>query len=297
MSGPQQDLLTCAFCGELVRRQRTKRGGSVTCPNCGAAMETSAARATPDIVPAKLLAPGPAEPEIHGSQEDDGRAYPVAGGRRLVCPGCQRLLEPEAELCTACGLNWKTGVRATRTYEPARRQWVTGMSRQRRLALFLGGQAVVLSVTVIGSLMQDSPWEFFFPWLLSSTVAAFILGTFDQIELKRQRNGRVELTTRWRVFFFTRPATRIRLKDYEGFTTGVENKSAFFNWLFLLMFLGYGILPGILWWYFAFHRDTYFVALTRDHGFPALKLYSGGSKELKNDICAALQEVAGLSAS
>ena len=80
-------------------------------------------------------------------------------------------------------------------------------------------------------------------------MAAFILGTFDQIELKRQRNGRVELTTRWRVFFFTRPATRIRLKDYEGFTTGVENKSAFFSWLFLLMFLGYGILPGILWWY------------------------------------------------
>jgi hypothetical protein len=50
----------------------------------------------------------------------------------------------------------------------------------------------------------------------------------------------------------------------------------------------------VVWWYLAIYRDVFFVALTRDHGFPATSVYRGGSEEQMRDIADALSAATGL---
>ena len=71
----------------------------------------------------------------------------------------------------------------------------------------------------------------------------------------------------------------------------MEYKVGFMDWfIFVYLFL-MGIVPGIIWWVMAINRDTHFVALTTEHGFPALILYKGWHQARAEEVAATISKV------
>jgi hypothetical protein len=233
-----------------------------------------------------------AEPEETGTDEDDGRPYRV-GGKEYKCPECKEILTAEAKLCPKCGFNLETGKKAVRVYEPLERHWEAGMPLQRRVRLFILSECVILAVALPGAILAGSLTVFLTTWLTFTILLAFVLGTFDHLDLTRNKRGKVVLTQTWRVLFFTRPATTIALREYEGVMTGLSYDVGCLDWAIFLILLPMGVVPG-LWWLWAMRQNTYSVALTKDHGFPERILYRGWNQTRAKEIAQVLHEVTGL---
>ena len=60
----------------------------------------------------------------------------------------------------------------------------------------------------------------------------------------------------------------------------------------MLLIFPIALIPGVLWWYFFIHRDTFFVALVKDHGHPDLYLYRGWDEERMHDLHKIVKGVA-----
>jgi hypothetical protein len=166
------------------------------------------------------------------------------------------------------------------------------MPLARRRKLFLSAQALAVLFGVLGAWLAGSFWAFLGPWLFFTLLLAFILGTYDRIDLTRSARGQVRLTKIWRIGFIQRPPRTIRLRDYEGVATGLVNEGRFWEWWLFLILLVFGIVPAFLWYYVAIHKEVFFVALTRDHGYPELPLCRSGSQDQVRAIATALHEVA-----
>src|SRR5262249_10797305 len=123
-------------------------------------------------------------------------------------------------------------------------------------------------------------------------LTAFLLGTFARTELTRNERGKVRLTQTWRIGFIPRSTQSIRRSEYEGVASGKAPAPDFWDWFVLVILTLAGILPGVLWWYFVIRPDSFYVALTRDHGFPERTLYWGWDERQAQDMARTLREVA-----
>jgi hypothetical protein len=56
--------------------------------------------------------------------------------------------------------------------------------------------------------------------------------------------------------------------------------------------LGFGLVPGIIWWYVAIHCDRFFVALSKHQGAPEDFLYRGLSQQHMEEMARSIKEVA-----
>jgi hypothetical protein len=119
-------------------------------------------------------------------------------------------------------------------------------------------------------------------------LTAFLLGTFDRLVLARDKRGQVELTKQWLVCFIPQAPQRIDPREHEGIVTGQGHDAGFYEWFILFTLIPFGLLPAVVWWYVAIHRDTFQVALSRDHGYPATLVYSGGNQVQMEEIATAL---------
>src|SRR5262249_57039262 len=115
-----------------------------------------------------------------------------------------------------------------------------------------------------------------------------------RVDLVRNTRGRVQLTKTWRICFMPQPTRTIALKEYEGILTGHRRDVDFWDWFMLFMLLGFGLIPGVIWWFYAIHKDSYYVALTRDHGFPDLMLYRGWNQARVLEIATTLRDATGM---
>jgi hypothetical protein len=230
------------------------------------------------------------------TQEDDGKPYPPINTGERRCPHCERLVGAGVAVCGRCGFNLDTGEPAgPKTYAPVDRRWDAGMPPSLRHTLFLVAQSVVVSLGLLGLYLHELPvLAFVVPWLFFTPILAFVVGTWDRLELRRNERGQVRLTKTWRICFLPRAAGVIPLREYEGVATGVDAEAGCWEWLIFVIMMGFGLIPGLLWWFYAIHKDTHFVALTRDHGFPELMLYRGWSEDHMRDIAESLRDVAEL---
>jgi hypothetical protein len=241
----------------------------------------------------KAVSPSTA-PETVYTNEDDGRPYPLRGGDESKCPECCKILEKDAALCPRCGFNLQTGKKAIRVYEPLELRWDAGLPFQRRLLLFLAGECVALVLALVGAFLAGHPSESVTSVLTFTVLTAFILGTFDRLDLTRNKRGRVVLTQTWRIFFWRRPTDTIALREYEGVVTNSAHETGLIDWIILIIALLFGIIPGLIWWFWAMQQDTFQVALTKDHGYPERILYRGWSQSRAKEIARTLHEVSGL---
>jgi hypothetical protein len=202
-------------------------------------------------------------------------------------------VEPGAETCL-CGFDFVAGEMPVKVYTEVARHWENGLSLGTRLTIFIGCQCVIVPLSILGAWFEGELLAFLPGWMFGVLLLSFLLGTFDRIDLARNLQGKVRLTKTWRVCFLSRRPKVISLREYEGLATGMDRDVGFYDWCVMMSLLCLFLVPGVLWWYYIIQKDIYYVALTKDHGFPDLRVYQGRSEEMMRDIAATLSKVAEL---
>jgi hypothetical protein len=242
----------------------------------------------PSPVPAKSA------PLVDIDEDSDGDpTYSFADKPVKKCPDCRKELAPQATLCPDCGFNLETGEKPPKVYAEVNRFWEAGWPLGRRVKIYLLCQVVVLPLIVLGAFFAGRWSVVLNGWFWFTVLLAFVLGTFDRLDLSRDRKGRIRLTKTWRYFFFARSPQVIPLREYEGVVTGTADKNGM-DWIVCFFLLPLVLLPGILWWYYVIYEDTFQVALTKNHGFPELVLYRGSNRQRPREIATSLHEAAGV---
>jgi hypothetical protein len=228
------------------------------------------------------------------SNEDDDLPYALGGSAVRRCPACSGLLTPESVLCVRCGLDLRTRQKVARTYEPFTRSFEPVLPARKRWLLFLGLQALATPLFLWVALDQGEVVLTICSWLFYTVLLSFLLGTFDELEVRRNERGQARLTRTWNICFVLRRPTVIPLRDYEAVVTGKTRVVGMEDWLVVLALAPAGVVPAILWWYYVIERDRYTVALARDHGFPALQLYCSYAEGRREEMAATIQDATGL---
>jgi len=169
-------------------------------------------------------APTPPPPVADDDEDDGGSPYRVdgEGGPTVPCPGCNTLIPEGAKLCVHCGLDLTTGQKTARTFEPIHRSWEWGWPHARRLAVFTGLQAVNTVAVVTGILAGSSIPVYLVLGLVFAALQAFLLGTYDRIELTRTARGGVRLSRTWRFCFLKRAPRKVTWRGCESVAAGKE---------------------------------------------------------------------------
>jgi len=222
-------------------------------------------------------------------EDEDSRPYEVTGGPERKCPQCFAVLEPETVLCVRCGLDLKSGEKLVREYKPIQRYWEPG-SLETRLKLFYAIVFGGLVLSVLWGLLLDALAFSFGPWLGFAAMMAFLLGTFDRIDLVRDKRGHAKLSRTWRVCFVRRPTTEIDLLQYDAVVTGVSLDAGCYEWFIVLTLIPFLIIPAFVWWYQVIHKTKYHAALAHSHNYPEITLYRGNSREQAEDLAETLRD-------
>lgn len=184
-----------------------------------------------------------------------------------------------------------TELKTGRTGQPLERRWENGWSFRRRLIGFLICQALSVASVAGGIMSGLSPFTLVFPYVMYTGMTAFLFGSYNWVELARNKKGRLRLTQTWRICFVTQSPTTLKMREYEELATGVEHQFDTMDWVMLLFLALIGILPGLWWWFYVGSKDTYFVALCRDHGFPVVTLYRGWDQDKMEDMAETISKV------
>jgi hypothetical protein len=227
--------------------------------------------------------------------EEDSSPYAVEGADEVQCPECCMMLPPGSVLCVRCGYHLTNRKKVTKTYQPIDRMWDTNGSRQGRLTVFWGIEIFSLVMGLIGVFVAGADLGIFIGSFLGLTIMlGFVLGTFDRIRLTRDTRGRVRLTKTWFVCFFARQPHTTTVSGYEGIASGRHRDLGQWDWLIFFLLILSGIIPGLIWWYFAIHKVNFHASLTRDHGYPAYVVYSGWDEMQMKEIAYTLRDATGL---
>jgi hypothetical protein len=280
-----------------VRSQRSEVSSPSISPEPKATTRPAAIKARSS---AASPAPHPPESSPDDSDDDefafsdgkDTRAYVKTGEEIRECPYCHATVNPDATVCGACGF-MLTELK-TETGKPLERRWETGWSFRSRLIGFLICQGLSVASVVGGLISGLSPFTLVFPYVMYTGMTAFLFGSYNWVELARNKKGKLRLTQTWRICFIKRSPTTIKMREYEELATGVEHDFDTTDWIMLLFLLLIGVLPGLWWWFYAGSKDTYFVSLCRDHGFPVVTLYRGWDQAKMEDMAETISKVAQL---
>lgn len=224
---------------------------------------------------------------MHDDDDFDGKPY---GMSKPVptCPKCEAEWDIDVLACPACGFKPEPDAKAI---EPIKRGWDASPTLQTRMRAFI---AYVIALVLLGalSLVEGASLTNLVPAaVILSLVAAFAVGTFDRVELRRNYFGRVALSRKWRVCFIPCSTSKISLRGIETVATSANAERTAFDWIILVWMLSLCVLPGVLWWIYVFSQPTYQVALAKSHGIPAVILYQGPNSEQTNAIAKMVSEV------
>jgi hypothetical protein len=289
----EETVWTCSNCGEWQLRK--PRGKKACCPVCKAPLpapvktrEKQAATAITNAVPAPVTV----EQQDWSDNPDDSKPYHVDLVARMTCKGCGKPMEPQAIVCLHCGHDIRIGSKAKTTYDPIKKRWDAGLARHLRVLGYAFWQCFAIPPMIWGAAHEGHAFYAIGSWLWLSLMAAFLAGTYDRIDLERNSKGKIRLKKTWYFCFVPRTPLEIDLAQYEGIITGQIRDLEFMDYFVLFAGIGFGIIPGIIWYFAIMQRDTCYVALAKDHGHPDLWLYRGWSEARAKEIAATLRTAA-----
>jgi hypothetical protein len=235
----------------------------------------------------------PDDDEFAFADGTDSSAYEKTGEDIRECPFCHATVRPDVDVCGACGF-MLTALKTEGTGQSLARRWESGWSFRPRLIAFIICQVLSIASIVGGILAGLNPFTIVFPYLMYTGMTAFLFGSYNWVDLNRNKKGKLRLMQTWRICFKTRPPTTLKLREYEELAVGVEHSFDTTDWIVLLFLFLCGVLPGLWWWLYAGSRDTYFVSLCRDHGYPVVTLYRGWDQAKMEDMAETISKVARL---
>jgi hypothetical protein len=322
--------MRCPQCGvmcELPPPGKERAAQSV--PAKPPAAKAAHAERQPAPIPAKAAAqvpPRPAKAVYRASQDDDGLPYAVDGGLPIPCPNCQSEMEPNARICVACGYDHETGAVPEKVYEPVERAWEAAMPFKRRLKYALLCVGAFFALGFVGTLASGAWLSFLLSWLTFTGMVLFLFGTYDRVNLSRNRRGLVKLHYAWRFCFLEFRSERLALKDYQGIVSGRAGEIGLLHWVMLGLFILSGVmasanlaigalmadkvdflewagmlvlmvlsfLPAGITFYIFFLKMEFYTALSAGHGYPTLYLYRGWSEEHMKELAETISRVSTL---
>jgi len=323
--------LICVGCGARFRVPDDHTRNKIRCPECGVFNpvpsgpfpteeappprsakaapvrasddEDRAARLLDEIVPPAPSQPArpavktepagkPQAPAPAVEDEEDGKPYLLQGGEPRYCPQCRGELEGDVILCVRCGYDLVRKEKTQRKYQPIQRTFSPGWPLQKRLTVFLliafATGALSISAASTGVPARTALGS----WALFCGLMAFLLGTFDRLELTRDRRGRVRLLRTWRICFIEWPTREINLAEFNGLSAFVTTTSGCAEWFVCLTLLIPFVIPGLIWWWQVLRRGAWELSLTRDHGYPAVILYRGHNEDYVVELARAIEDAA-----
>jgi hypothetical protein len=299
----------CPACGRPFHLSAAAPRPPALCPDCGSATDLPPDRGGPEPAADRYLL-------AEGTTADDGRAYGVFGERPVPpCPACGKPLPDDAPACGHCNWHRDVGKRLPRTYKPIERVWEAGWSFRWRFAAFLACQVLNVLTAIMVYLERQSLPASVGEWVMMSALQAFVLGTYDRVNLHRNANGKVTLTKTWRACFVPLTPKVIRWREHEGVVVR-HSDVGIFDWLiclsllmggvgpclfyltidhlYAILFLLSGVVLGAVFWWFAIRPGRVMVALTQNLGDPVSVLYAGTDVGRATEIAEAVRDVAGL---
>jgi hypothetical protein len=211
-------------------------------------------------------------PLLTGSDDDDGRPYTVPGDP-LAPVKEEKPPPPRPAVAKSWDMVW---------------------SLRTRLKIFGVLLALNVVAAVLSGIIADSVPVSFVTVITTSLLQAFLIGTFDRIDLTRSAKGKVSLKRTWRIAFVPLKPQSLRWHEFESVSVGKSYDPKFEDWVIAVLLLFYGVVPGILWWWFVIRTDRVYVGLCKDHGFTDTILYRGSNAALAKEVAASVAEVAGL---
>jgi hypothetical protein len=127
--------------------------------------------------------------------------------------------------------------------------------------------------------------------LFSIALQAFLVGTFQRLNMTRNQKGKVALTTTWRYAFIAGPSESVKWKEHDEITITRENDFDPISWAFVFILLGYGCLPGVAFWYFVVRPDKFTVSLCKDHGSPTTPIFRTTNEERAKEVMRTVADV------
>jgi hypothetical protein len=317
--GFTRSKMRCAECGVFTNLPKETRRGKAAEPPASEEMERKKKQARPapkdedrdeddrDVIPMKAEAPPPkpaasqkaqpdAEPErdvlIQGTEDDDGNPYQVTGdvvSKR--CPECNKKIEKADRICVHCGYNYDNKQKKERTFQPITEQWEAGYPYQTRFAIFIGVQVVNFVILAVCLFTDHGGTTLFMLGLITVALQAFLIGTYQRLNLTRSQKGKIVLTTTWRYAFFAKPTETVKWKEHDSVGIKREGEFDVISWAFVLILLAYGIVPGVAFWYFMVRPDKFTVKLCADHGSTETPIFRTTNEELAKEVQQVVSEV------
>ncbi|MBI3411439.1 MAG: hypothetical protein HY040_24185 [Planctomycetes bacterium] len=177
---------------------------------------------------------------------------------------------------------------------PLAKSWDTLWPLATRRKFFFAMLTLNVVLLPVGWLLFGSLPASLSAVVLNSLLQAFLIGTFDRIDLVRKANGKVSLTRTWRVAFCQLQPTRIRWSEFESVGSRKIHEPHFEDWYVGLLLLLGGLIPGILWYWFVIRPERIEVIMFKDHGFPDTVLYRGVDESKVEEVAQTIMDVTGL---
>ena len=292
-AGIPADGLTCNWCGYVTPAPAVPTESAS--PSDASEQSTPAAHEAPQPAPPKKKRKG-LQHKWGDDEDDDGQAYdlPPAEIKTRRCEACGKDVDFKSLVCIHCGYDTAKKEKVERTFSPVDREWESGWPLQRRLQGFVGIVALdlitfVMIIVVDGSAVAGLCGTVFFVAL-----QAFLVGTYEHVRIRRNRKGQVEIIKTWRIAFVPMAPQKINWKEKLGIAFGHYDDTTILDWIILIVLLLSTCIGGILFWWFVFHADRFYAALTRDQGYPDVYLYRGLSDAKAREICQIATDTTGL---
>jgi hypothetical protein len=256
------------------------------CPGCGSPTD----RPPP---------PPPPEPDavllLQGTTDaDDGQPYTVHGGPPIPrCPECDaRLPAADAPTCDRCGWNRAAGRKLPKTYPVIDRSWEAGWSFRTRVIAFIVCQFINVATAALIYEVDGRAVASVGGFFVAVACQAFLIGTFDRLDLKRSARGKVTLTQQWRVAFYPLPPKTLQWRGCEELR--VLHAEPSWAEYFMLLFLAPTVLPAIVWWWYVIRPGHVKTALCKTLGDPVMPLYLGSDRDRAEEIAKEVSAATGL---
>jgi hypothetical protein len=258
----------------------------ILCPACGSFTDRPPDAPEPE--------PG-AETLLRGTTADDGKPYTVIGGKPIPrCPECDaRLPADDSPTCDGCGWNRAAGRKVAKLFPPIARTWEAGWPLQWRLIAFAACQVLNVGTAAFIYSIDGRAVTSTGGFLVMVTFQAFVLGTFDRIDLIRTTKGKVTLVQQWRIAFWPLEPKTLRWRECEEIRV-LHAETGLLEWVMFFGLLSTTIIGGLLWYWYVIRAGLVKAALCQTLGDPVMPLYLGTSTERAEEIAREVSAATGL---
>jgi hypothetical protein len=238
----------------------------------------------PTSSPAKSKKEAP--PLLRGTDDDeDGLPYQVPGDAIQKCTACHRDLPLDATFCVHCGVNFETKKKKKKRFQEVNKSWEPRWPFETRVQVLVGLQVLnVLIAIFFGNEIG----------IIQVLIQAFILGTYEKLTVTRTAKGVCTVEKIWRIGFYATPPKRLDHSASQGVGIIATQNAGWLEWFTMLYLCLFGLLPGLLFYWYIIRPDRFNVSLCDIYGSTNDIAFRTTDREQADEICRTISDCASM---